>query len=76
LDGQKVAQAFMPFGAGVSMCPGRHWARNEILILVALLVQQCEWKVEGDGVPQQDYSRVGIGVYQPKGDMKISYRYR
>ena len=77
LDGQRVAQALMPFGAGVSMCPGRHWARNEILVLVAMLVQRCDWRVEaGVKVPPVDYMRVGIGVYQPKGDMAMQYRYK
>ena len=77
LNGQRVAQAFMPFGAGVSMCPGRHWARNEILVLVAMMVQRCEWVVEkGVKVPPVDYTRVGIGVYSPKGDISIKYRYK
>ena len=59
------------------MCPGRHWARNEILVLVAMLVQRCEWVVErGVKVPPMDYTRVGIGVYQPKGDMTVQYRYK
>ena len=77
LNGQRVAQALMPFGAGVSMCPGRHWARNEILVLVAMVVQRLEWRLEdGVKVPDVDYSRVGIGVYQPKGDMNLQYRYK
>ena len=77
LNGQRVAQALMPFGAGVSMCPGRHWARNEILVLVAMMVQRCDWQLKaGVRVPPVDYTRVGIGVYQPKGDMNINYRYK
>jgi cytochrome P450 len=78
LDGVKVASAFMPFGAGASMCPGRHWAMNEIKMLVALLLQNCDWQLmDGETtVPPVDYSRVGIGVYQPKRDMQVRYRYK
>ena len=77
LNGVKVPMAFMPFGGGVSLCPGRHWARNEIVMLVALLLQHVEWRVEGTAkVPSMDYSRVGIGVYQPKGELQLSLRYK
>ena len=77
LQDQKVPMAFMPFGGGVSLCPGRHWARNEIVMLVALLLQHVEWKVEGTAqVPPMDYSRVGIGVYQPRGELQVSLRYK
>ena len=79
LDGMKVTSAFMPFGAGISMCPGRHWAMNEIKLLVALLLQNCEWQLmdgETAALPPVDYSRVGIGVYQPKRDMQVRYRYK
>ena len=77
LGNVKVPLAFMPFGSGVSLCPGRHWAKNEIVILVALLLQHCEWRIEGEArVPPMDHSRVGIGVYQPLGDLQLSMRYR
>ena len=74
----KVPQAFMPFGSGVSMCPGRHWAKNEIISMVALLLMHCEWEMvdKAAKVPPMDYSRVGIGVYQPKGDLQVRLRYK
>lgn len=44
--------AFRPFGAGVTMCPGRHFSTNVILSLVVMVVLQYdvvpnegEWKV-------------------------------
>ncbi|MFT4977525.1 MAG: cytochrome P450, partial [Myxococcota bacterium] len=36
--GERIRTHLMPFGGGVSMCPGRHFARNEIKIAVALLL--------------------------------------
>jgi cytochrome P450 len=34
--------AFRPFGAGVTMCPGRHFSTNIILSLVAMTIVQYE----------------------------------
>ncbi|KAF1832832.1 cytochrome P450 [Decorospora gaudefroyi] len=34
--------AFRPFGAGVTMCPGRHFSTNVILSLVAMIVLQYD----------------------------------
>lgn len=34
--------AFRPFGAGTSMCPGRHFSTNVILSLVAMVVLQYD----------------------------------
>jgi cytochrome P450 len=34
--------AFRPFGAGVTMCPGRHFSTNVILSLVAMVVVQYD----------------------------------
>ncbi|ORY10234.1 cytochrome P450 [Clohesyomyces aquaticus] len=44
--------AFRPFGAGVTMCPGRHFSTNAILSLVAITV------VEFDVVPTRGEWRV------------------
>lgn len=76
LDGQKLTTAFLPFGAGVSMCPGRYWAKNEVLMILALLLQHADLSVPKDEpIPPFDTSRVGIGVYPPKGDMKVHLSY-
>jgi cytochrome P450 len=43
LDSKKnlgSTSAFRPFGAGVTMCPGRHFSTNVILSLVAMVVLQ------------------------------------
>ncbi|KAH0433866.1 hypothetical protein CcaCcLH18_05618 [Colletotrichum camelliae] len=36
---------FFPFGGGVSMCPGRHFAKQEILLTVATLVTRFDMEV-------------------------------
>jgi cytochrome P450 len=40
--------AFRPFGAGVTMCPGRHFATNAVLSLAAMILLQYDVEpVEG-----------------------------
>ncbi|KAL0932811.1 cytochrome p450 family protein [Colletotrichum truncatum] len=36
---------FFPFGGGVSMCPGRHFAKQEILLTVATLVTRFDMEL-------------------------------
>ncbi|KAI8289625.1 hypothetical protein K4K60_008302 [Colletotrichum sp. SAR11_57] len=36
---------FFPFGGGVSMCPGRHFAKQEILLTVATLVTKFDMEI-------------------------------
>lgn len=50
-EGQKKLSnttAFRPFGAGTTMCPGRHFSTNAILSLVAMMLLQFDVEaVEG-----------------------------
>nr|QPD79369.1 abscisic acid 8'-hydroxylase 3 [Impatiens walleriana] len=39
---------FMPFGAGVHMCPGNELAKVEMWIMIHHLVTKFRWKVEGN----------------------------
>lgn len=62
-------QCFLPFGGGISYCPGRKFARNEIKTLVIHLFLKFNMTLEEGslGVPiTVDYSRAGLGVFQPK----------
>ena len=75
LEGQKVPHALMPFGGGVSLCPGRHWAKNEILAFVAMIVQHLQWELEGSQqLPERDKKR--LGVFGAKTPLRLRYRYR
>ncbi len=63
--GERVRHYLMPFGGGVSMCPGRHFARNEIKLTVALLLNEFELSIEDPSVPSLDQSRAGLGILPP-----------
>ncbi len=75
-NGTRVPMPLMPFGAGVSMCPGRHFAINEIKLLTALLLSQVDLELaepEAE-LPGFDLSRVGLGIYPPAEDLQVRVR--
>mmetsp|Transcript_16611 Transcript_16611/g.25002 ORF Transcript_16611/g.25002 Transcript_16611/m.25002 type:complete len:518 (-) Transcript_16611:185-1738(-) len=87
IDGKEVASSlcFIPFGGGVSYCPGRKFARNEIKALAAQLLLRFNIEFMRPTssensrdpyvppIPDVDYSRAGLGVFQPKDcHIKIS----
>jgi cytochrome P450 len=60
----------LPFGGGVSYCPGRKFARNEIKTFVAQLFLRftVTFEDEADAAKpvEMDYSRAGLGIFLPK----------
>lgn len=56
---------FIPFGGGVSMCPGRFVAQNEIKIFAIYLITRCDIKIVVDTPIIYDVQRFGIGVLPP-----------
>ena len=79
---------FFPFGGGKTICPGRVFARQEVLAAVALMVYGFEWRFEGfvdaDGKKREDgagfpglkkaYS--GTGIMAMDGDVRVQVRRR
>mmetsp|Transcript_20033 Transcript_20033/g.30000 ORF Transcript_20033/g.30000 Transcript_20033/m.30000 type:complete len:508 (+) Transcript_20033:112-1635(+) len=56
--------AYMPFGGGVSMCPGRLFAMNEVKLATVSLLNKAEIQIAGK-VPDLDQTRAGLGVIHP-----------
>ncbi|MBK8591012.1 MAG: cytochrome P450 [Sandaracinaceae bacterium] len=75
-DGQRVHFNLLPFGAGVSMCPGRFFAINEFKIAVAVLLSCFDIELLTTAVPKQDVSRTGFGTLPPVDDVPFRYRRR
>lgn len=71
-NGKTVPNHSMPFGGGVSMCEGRHFAQSEIRILVALLLTYCTLEpAPGTSWPEMRMDRLGVGIISPKGDVNV-----
>ncbi|ETV88926.1 hypothetical protein, variant 1 [Aphanomyces astaci] len=59
------AEAFKPFGMGVTMCPGRNFAKNQVKMFVALVMLETKRValVPGYVEPVHDPTRLGLGYY-------------
>ncbi|KAI1841601.1 hypothetical protein JX266_012254 [Neoarthrinium moseri] len=75
--------SFFPYGGGQSICPGRHVAKQHLLMMLALLlarfeIEMIEW-VNGDGSksdrePEHVSAYVGVLAMPPDRDMKARWR--
>lgn len=63
---EPLKYSLLPFGVGLSMCPGRHFARNEFKVVTALLLNWCDIAVQETAMPALDKSRIGLGSFTPK----------
>ncbi|KAG9235358.1 cytochrome P450 [Amylocarpus encephaloides] len=79
------AGTFFPFGGGTSMCPGRFFAKQEILSGVAIMIAKFEIEfvenVHHDGTPSKrgpdaDINNAGSGALLPDSDLKVRLRRR
>uniref|UniRef100_A0A3Q2PBZ1 Cytochrome P450 family 8 subfamily B member 1, tandem duplicate 3 n=1 Tax=Fundulus heteroclitus TaxID=8078 RepID=A0A3Q2PBZ1_FUNHE len=68
----------MPWGAGVSMCPGRFFATNELKQFVFLMLVYFEFELKNpnEEIPEIDFRRWGFGSMQPIRDVQFRYRLR
>ncbi|KAK0634297.1 cytochrome P450 [Bombardia bombarda] len=77
--------SFFPFGGGHVMCPGRHFAKQEIMLAIAIIVTKfdiefVEW-TELDGTRRErqaedDRRYAGFVAISPDGDMRIRWKRR
>ncbi|TUH55597.1 7-alpha-hydroxycholest-4-en-3-one 12-alpha-hydroxylase [Bagarius yarrelli] len=76
--GKKVKYYTMPWGAGVSMCPGRFFAINELKQFVFLMLTYFDFELKNpdEEIPDIDVRRWGFGTMQPMRDVPFRYRLR
>lgn len=72
--GERVPLPLMPFGAGVSMCPGRFFAMNEIKLFIARALSSWEIEAPTGPIPDFELSRAGLGIYPPAHDVQVRVR--
>ncbi|XP_006868834.1 PREDICTED: 5-beta-cholestane-3-alpha,7-alpha-diol 12-alpha-hydroxylase-like [Chrysochloris asiatica] len=75
-EGKKIHYYNMPWGAGVSICPGRFFALSEMKLFILLLVSYFDLElVDPDTpVPPINPQRWGFGTTQPSHDVRFRYR--
>lgn len=76
--GKKLKYYTMPWGAGVSMCPGRFFATNELKQFVFLMILYFDFELTNpnEDLPEIDVRRWGFGTMQPTRDVDFRYRLR
>ncbi|NWS98327.1 CP8B1 hydroxylase, partial [Mionectes macconnelli] len=77
-NGKKLKYVNMPWGAGVSTCPGRFFASAEMKLFVFLMLSHYDLELvnEEEEIPGIDVSRWGFGTMQPVHDVRFRYRPR
>ena len=66
---------FVPYGGGQNTCPGRHFAKQEILLTVAALTSYFDIELLG-AETTESYRFFGTGVLGPKGRTPFRLRRR
>lgn len=67
--------SYRPFGGGVSLCPGRKIAREQVFAFVAILIHRFDVKLNPDmrqEFPKLNVSTPALGVTGPAKGMDIS----
>ena len=69
---------WMPYGMGEHMCPGRHFAKYEMLLSFAVLVDQFDIEILSpkEWRPDNDLNRYGFGSLLPKQKVEARIRRR
>ncbi|KAK6335005.1 hypothetical protein TWF718_010447 [Orbilia javanica] len=73
---RELQSKLRPFGGGTTICPGRHFAVQEIQAMVAVLITAFEWDTAGGEIPGVDRDFFGAGGLPAKGDVKVKLRRR
>ncbi|XP_058486324.1 7-alpha-hydroxycholest-4-en-3-one 12-alpha-hydroxylase-like [Solea solea] len=75
-QGKKMKYYNMPFGSGISMCPGRFYAWSQIKQFVFLMLVYFEFELKNPDEKIPEFTRLGIGSMQPANDVQFQYRFR
>lgn len=74
--GRRLRYFYMPFGSGVTKCPGRFFAIHEIKQFLTLVLVYFDMELLDSAVkvPPLDQSRAGLGILQPSYDVDFRYK--
>jgi cytochrome P450 len=74
-----VEGSWIPYGGGPRQCPGRHFAKRQILLATALMISLFDSEILPEGMNvQEDCSLMGFGggVSHPAGKVPVRLRRR
>ncbi len=68
------AAAFRTFGGGTTLCPGRHFATNEVLAVTAMFVLRYDMApVAGPwSMPSTNNSNMAGAIMEPDSDIEVA----
>lgn len=69
-----MSGSWIPFGGGGNTCPGRHFAKREVLLTCAVLAATVDIELEQADEMAMDWSTCGFGTLKPKEP--VPYRMR
>ncbi|KAF1996571.1 cytochrome P450 [Amniculicola lignicola CBS 123094] len=74
-DNLEKSPSFRPFGGGITHCPGRFIAAQEVKMVVAILLRNYDLDVIGEtSVPELETKKPTTGIMGPKGEGDILLR--
>lgn len=73
-----LAGIWIPYGGGQRICPGRHFAKQEIIVTCAMMsiMFDVELDAPGGSIPESDMRGFGFGAMKPKGRAPCRIRRR
>jgi cytochrome P450 len=75
LDG--TVGSWVPYGGGTRMCPGRHFAKKELIVSMAMFLTEFDMELmPRDGLVQNDKKYFMFGVMHPMGPLPARVRRR
>uniref|UniRef100_A0A8D0HRT6 Cytochrome P450 family 7 subfamily B member 1 n=1 Tax=Sphenodon punctatus TaxID=8508 RepID=A0A8D0HRT6_SPHPU len=74
--GRKLKYFLMPFGSGISMCPGRFLAMNEMKLFLILSLARFDIELVEEKQVGLDKGRMGLGILLPDSDIAFHYKLR
>ena len=64
MDG--VAGSWIPYGGGRSLCPGRHFAKRQVILTAAVFLSKFDIILRDESEPEVDMRHFGFGTMPPK----------
>ncbi len=73
---ESVQGSFVPYGGGLKMCPGRFFAKQEIILSTAMFLTMFDIELEKNDLPEPNLAYFPFGVVPPLGKYKARMRRR